>query len=272
LSSDSGALAGLFEVRWTRTTIGGPNDLGGSVTGGKLHLTREHWEACQGDKKKGESSSTQGHKCGKPHKARGGAQAGVQGHAEGGACGGAQGGAVGNKKPARDDGCHNCGKLGHWARDYRQSRCGQANITLVEVEEEALLLAHTSIELSLAALAATALLHLDESKARAFLGDGSSKDMIEGWCLDTGTTHHMTGRRDFFTELDFSVRGSVKFGDASCVEIKGAGSIVFTAASGEHRLLTRVYYIPALRNSIISLGQLDENGSRVEVKHGVMRI
>jgi transposase InsO family protein len=27
-----------------------------------------------------------------------------------------------------------------------------------------------------------------------------------------------------------------------------------------------------LRNSIISLGQLDENGSRVEVKHGVMRI
>jgi hypothetical protein len=28
----SGAPAGLFEVRWTRTTIGGPNDLGGSIT------------------------------------------------------------------------------------------------------------------------------------------------------------------------------------------------------------------------------------------------
>ena len=96
--------------------------------------------------------------------------------------------------------------------------------------------------------------------------------MIEGWCLDTGATHHMTGRREFFTELDSSVRGSVKFGDASGVEIKGAGSVVFTAASGEHRLLTGVYYIPALRNSIISLGQLDENGSRVEVEHGVMRI
>jgi hypothetical protein len=27
-----------------------------------------------------------------------------------------------------------------------------------------------------------------------------------------------------------------------------------------------------LRNSIISLGQLDENGSRVEIKYGVMRI
>jgi hypothetical protein len=96
--------------------------------------------------------------------------------------------------------------------------------------------------------------------------------MIERWCLDIGATHHMTGRREFFTEHDSSVRGSVKFGDASGVEIKGAGSVVFIAASGEHRLLTGVYYIPALRNSIISLGQLDENGSRVEVEHRVMRI
>jgi hypothetical protein len=67
--------------------------------------------------------------------------------------------------------------------------------------------------------------------------------MIEGWYLDTGTTHYMTGRRDFFTELDSSVRGSIKFGDASGVEIKGAGSVVFTAVSGEHMLLTGVYYI-----------------------------
>jgi hypothetical protein len=32
LSSDLGAPARLSEIRWTRTTIGGPNDLGGSVT------------------------------------------------------------------------------------------------------------------------------------------------------------------------------------------------------------------------------------------------
>jgi hypothetical protein len=206
-----------------------PQAPSGPITiGGKLHLTREQWEASQGDKKKGESSSTRGHKCGKPRKARGGAQARARGHAEGGARGGVQSGAVSNKKPTRDDDCHNCGKLGYWARDYRQPRCGQVNVTQAEAEEEALLLAHASIELSPAAPATTALLHLDESKAHAFLGDGSSKDMIEGWCLDTGAIHHMTGRREFFTELDSSVRGSVKFGDASGVEIKGASSVVFT--------------------------------------------
>jgi hypothetical protein len=212
-------------------------------------------------------SSTRGRKRGKAHKD---AQAGARGQAEGGARGGAQGGAVGNKKPTRDDACHKCGKLGHWTKECRQPRRGQANFA--QAEEEALLLAHASIELPPAAPAAAALFHLDESKARAFLGDGSSNDMIEGWCVDTDVTHHMTDRREFFTELGSSVRGSVKFGDASGVEIKGASSVVFNAASGEHRLLTGVYYIHALRNSIISLGQLDENGSRVEVEHRVMRI
>jgi hypothetical protein len=79
----------------------------------------------------------------------------------------------------------------------------------------------------------------------------------------------MTGRREFFTELDSDVRGSVKFGDASGVKIKGISSVIFTAKFGEHRLLTGVYYIPTLRNSIISLGQ---NGSRVKIKDRVMRI
>jgi hypothetical protein len=41
----------------------------------------------------------------------------------------------------------------------------------------------------------------------------------------------MTGRREFFTELDSSVRGSVRFGDASGVEIKGVGSVIFTGCS-----------------------------------------
>jgi hypothetical protein len=54
--------------------------------------------------------------------------------------------------------------------------------------------------------------------------------------------------------------------------MKGVSSIIFVIESGEHRLLTGVYYIPALRNSIISLGQLDESDSRVEIKDGVMRI
>jgi hypothetical protein len=125
------------------------------------------------------SPSTGGRKRGKSRKARGGAQAGARGRAEGSTRGGADGGTVDKQKPARDDACHNCSKLGQWAKECRQSRRGQAHIAQVE-EEPAPLLAHASIKLSPAASAAAALLHLDEPRAHALLGDGSSNDKTNG--------------------------------------------------------------------------------------------
>ena len=82
----------------------------------------------------------------------------------------------------------------------------------------------------------------------------------------------MTDWREFFSDLDSSVKGSVKVVDAFAIVIKSVGSVIFKAKIGEHRLLTRVYYILALKNSIISVGQLDENDSRVEIEDGVLRI
>jgi hypothetical protein len=45
------------------------------------------------------------------------------------------------------------------------------------------------------ASAGTAL-HLDEPCAHDFLGDGTSNNKIDGWFLDSGATHHMTGCRE----------------------------------------------------------------------------
>jgi hypothetical protein len=40
----------------------------------------------------------------------------------------------------------------------------------------------------------------------------------------------------------------------------------------EHRVLTEVYYIPSLRCNIVSLGQLEEAGCRVEIDKGVLEV
>jgi hypothetical protein len=92
-----------------------PQPLSRPITvSGKLHLTWEQWEACQGDSKKGESSpSTGGRKHGKPHKAHGCAQDRARGRAEDCAREGTHDGAHSNQNPPRDDACRKCGKLGH---------------------------------------------------------------------------------------------------------------------------------------------------------------
>jgi len=94
----------------------------------------------------------------------------------------------------------------------------------------------------------------------------------EIWYLDNGASNHMTGRRSYFTELDEKIAGSVKFGDGSCVNIKGKGSILLECNNGEQRLVTEVYYIPTLQSNILSLGQVTENGCKVIMENDYLWI
>jgi hypothetical protein len=64
----------------------------------------------------------------------------------------------------------------------------------------------------------------------------------------------MTGRGNVFSELDRAVQGTVKFRDGSIVNICGKGTIIFSGCHDKHKVLTCVYWIPCLKNSIISVG------------------
>ena len=90
--------------------------------------------------------------------------------------------------------------------------------------------------------------------------------------LDTGATKHMTGSRDVFAELNTSVTGTVKFGDGSVVDIEGKGTVLFACKSGEHRRLDGVYFIPRLTTNIVSLGQMDEDGFKVDIESEILRL
>jgi hypothetical protein len=131
---------------------------------------------------------------------------------------------------------------------------------------------HGSIEQLPTASAAMVFLHVDEPRACVFLGNCLNDDKIDRWFLNSGVTHHMTGRREVFLDLNTNVHDSVKFGHSSGVDIRGIKSVILAAKNDEHQLLTEVFYITALCNFIISLGWLDANGSHVEIKDGVMHI
>jgi hypothetical protein len=177
--------------------------LSGPITvGGKLHLTREQWEACQGDGKKGgplprraATSAASGTRC---------AEAPNPGRED-------MPRVAPVEAPPATRSRHETtllttvASLAIGPRSVESHDAARPTSHRWRRNEPALRLAHASIELSPAASAAATLLHLDEPRAHALLGDGSSNNKTDGWCLDIGTTHHMTDRREFFTELDSDV-------------------------------------------------------------------
>ena len=200
-------------------------------------------------------------------------------------------GAGDSNRPPPDDPCPRCGKKGHWARDCKgkkkEESAQQAHVAQEEEREATLMYAVVSAQeegsdpvpepppRSLtappSAIASAAELHLVEKKVYAAFDDDQDRDP-KRWILDTGASNHMSGSRAAFTDLDTAVTGSVRFGDGSVARIHGSGTVLFHCKNGEHRALANVYYLPRLTANIISVGQLDEGGFEVLVKHGVMQV
>ena len=155
----------------------------------------------------------------------------------------------------------------------------QAHAAQVEEEQEHSLLvaavlaqkANPSPSPPVTQAALPAAVHLNEDKLYVQLGEKGDGDTTR-WILNMGATNHMTGARSAFAELDSGVRGSVRFGDRSTVDIEGRGTVLFRCKTGEHQRLTGVYHIPRLAANIISLGQLEEEGFKILLENGALKI
>ena len=113
--------------------------------------------------------------------------------------------------------------------------------------------------------------NLDEPHAQVHL-ERVGADQMQQWYLDSSASNHMTGSKASFSELDDDVTGTVKFGGGSRMAIQESGTIIFKCQNGEHRTLIDVYYIPQLRSSIVSIGQLDERGCEVLIESRILKI
>ena len=62
----------------------------------------------------------------------------------------------------------------------------------------------------------------------------------------------MCGDRAKFVNLDEKVQDNVSFRDSSKIQIYGKETILISSRDGNCRLITDVYYVPKLKNKILS--------------------
>ncbi|XP_048605480.1 uncharacterized protein LOC125582998 [Brassica napus] len=121
------------------------------------------------------------------------------------------------------------------------------------------------------ALMMNEVVYLNERKVNPKKFEAES-DTVDVWYLDNGASNHMSGNRMFFCELDDTVTGKVQFGDDSKIDTMGKGSIYFITKGGEKKVLNNIYYIPALRSNIVSLGKATEVGCEVRKKEDTLSL
>ena len=119
-----------------------------------------------------------------------------------------------NRKPKTNRSktiCYRCDKPGHLAYKCpdRLKKFQESNFTEEDDADETVFFHET--------------VFLNEEKVIPSRYNSQENDV---WYLDNGASNHMTGNRSFFSELDENITGRVKFGDNSCVVIKGKGSIL----------------------------------------------
>ena len=72
----------------------------------------------------------------------------------------------------------------------------------------------------------------------------------------------MTCNKDLFSSLDSSVISQIKMGDDYQKKVLGKGVIFVLTKEDENKDIHDVYYVPGLRNNLMSVGQMNEHGYR----------
>lgn len=137
--------------------------------------------------------------------------------------------------------CFRCHKLGHF-----QYECpdGEKRVNYDELEEDVLLMAHVEL-----------------------IGTKSE----EVWFLDSGCSNHMTGNKTWFVNMEHDFNRTVKLGNDMRMAVVGKGS-VRVQVDGITQMISYVYYVPELKNNLLSIGQLQEKGLAILIQAGVCKV
>lgn len=81
----------------------------------------------------------------------------------------------------------------------------------------------------------------------------------------------MCGKKKIFTDFDETFRKSVKLGNNSSLAVLGKGNI-HMEVNGIMQVITGVFYVPDLKNNLLSIRQLQKKGLAIFIKNGKCKI
>nr|GEV47690.1 hypothetical protein [Tanacetum cinerariifolium] len=146
--------------------------------------------------------------------------------------------------------CFKCGKPGHFRKDSQglNTSYPQGNVASTSKDGNALC-------------------------CEAVAANESMKRFADVWMFDTGATFHMTIRREWFHQYKpISGGGSMYSCNDHELKIIGIGSIMVKMHDGTVRTIRDVRHVEGLKKNLLSLGQLDDLGCKVEIQSKIMKI
>ncbi|KAI3768676.1 hypothetical protein L2E82_19506 [Cichorium intybus] len=147
--------------------------------------------------------------------------------------------------------CYNCHKLGHYS--YECPNAKEANYAGFDANEEIMLMADG--------------------------GEGDSGCMVHVkrenkgllWFLDSGCSNHMCGDKGRFVDLDQSFSNTVKLGNNTRMKVEGKGNMKLIL-NGITFVIKDVYFVPELKNNLLSIGQLQQKGLSFLFQSGMCKV
>ncbi|GJR87113.1 gag-pol polyprotein [Tanacetum coccineum] len=146
--------------------------------------------------------------------------------------------------------CFKCGKPGHFKKDCRGSNTSnpQGNVASTSDDGNALC-------------------------CEAAVANEGRKRFADVWLFDTGATFHMTARREWFHQYKpISEGGSMYSCNDYELKIIGIGSVMVKMHDGTVRTIRDVRHVEGLKKNLLSLGQLDDLGCKVEIQNKIMKV
>lgn len=149
--------------------------------------------------------------------------------------------------------CYNCRKVGHLAKDCRAKKDGIYKKPNTKQKKD----------------------------YDAFLTSINNIEIEDSWILDSGCTHHVCRRRDWFTnfrKIDFETINTAadpSKQNGATLRAKGMGDIFlksYTANVEKVIALRDVYYVPNIRKNLISVSQVEKKGKELLISDGRAKI